>query len=286
MKWLQYNVGGTLSFLDLPERCDASPTFTVRSPSGGSLLTGTGTRESVDTTLNGATSADAVSLIVTSASNITLGRRYLVGGHPDTGGEWVTVKSISGTTVTLLRPMLLGHATGVGFQSTRVDCIVTAAACSAIWRHHRLDLSYVVSAATRPVETMGFDVIRYSLTSSLNLETLRNSDPLFVKRLPAGIWLPALISDTWDEITDVIAAQKDPGALVGSLDLTRAHAYRCRAKMYETAGKDFAPERDQMYTQADRVLEATLASHPFDDDQDSVIEPNEKFTRTIRVSRG
>lgn len=286
MLWLQQNVGGTLTFRDLPERSDASPTFTVRSPSGGSLATGTGTVESVDTTLSAGPSAGATTVSVASATGITARRRYLIGGAVETGGEWITVQSVSGTTVTLKRPLIEAKASGATFRSTRVDCAVTAATVTTIARHHRIDLTYTVSAATRPVVTMGFDVVRYHLTSSLTVETLRSLDPLIANRMPAGLDPWQFIEDTWSMLLDRIAAQKDPGALVGSLDLTIPHGFLCRAELAMLGGKDYESTRDRLAQRYNEELETRLAAHPFDDDQDGVVESNERWTRTLRVSRG
>lgn len=286
MQWLQYNVGGTLAFRDLPEVPDASPTFTVRSPSGGSLATGTGTVESISTTLNGAAAAGTTTMVLTSATGVVARRRYLVTGTVETGGEWVTVKSISTNTLTLMRPTINAHASGAAFKSTRVDCAVTAAACARIARHHRIDLSYTVSAAARPVVTMGFDVVRYHLTSSLNIETLRSLDPLIANRMPLGLDVGQFIEDTWGMLLDRIAAQKEPGALVGSLDLTIPHGYLCRAELAMLGGKDYESTRDRLAQRYNEELETRLAAHAFDDDQDGVVESNEKWTRTMRVSRG
>lgn len=283
--WVQYQRTGTIVF-DLPERPDASPTYVIKSPSGASLETGTGSVNAVNTTLNGAVSAGATSVVVTSATGITAGRRYLIGGAVETGGEWVTVKSVSGTTVTLVRDVITAKASGAAFQSTRVECAVSATGSAAIGRHHRCELTYLVSTAARDIATQTFDVTRYSLTSFTTIESMRDLDPLIAKRLPAGIWLPTFLDRAWDMITARIATQKDPGALVGAIDLTVPHTYMCRVLLAELAGDDYAKTREMLAKRFLEEFDATLGAHAFDDDQDGAIESNEGFKRTLIIGRG
>lgn len=286
-RWLQVDVGGTVVTDELNERPDASPTFTVLSPQGGSLATGTGTVDSVSTTLSGALAAGATSLTVTSASGITVGRRYLVGGTEETGGEWVTVKSIASTTVALARPVLRAQASGATFYGTRISCAVTAAACATIARSCRVDITYLVSAAARPAVSVEFDVTRYALRSGLTIEHVRDLDPLLYKRASEGTVWHTLVSLAWERIVARIGLQKDPGGLVGALDLTQPHALMVQLLVAEQGMTEEHRARAlDLRTRLDTELTAILASRAFDDDQDGAIESHEGFVRTINLRRG
>jgi hypothetical protein len=273
--------------VDLPARPDATPTFTVLGPSGGETQASSNvTLDGVATTLSGAVAAGATSLTVTSATGITTGRKYLLGGTEAGGGEAVTVKGVASTTVTLVRPLRAAKASGAAFQSTRVTCAVEAAAVPSYGRHYRLSIAWALSAVAQPAVDVPFDVCRYVPLSHLTVDDVGDMDPAVIKRLPAGLWPPALIAKAWEILCRRIAAKKAPGALIGSIDLTIAHGYLFRALLLETAGDGFDDDRARVMARFAEELEATLASAAFDDDGDGDPEPHEQWFRSVDVIRG
>lgn len=270
--------------LYLPARADATPTATVYSPGGGSLQTPTVTLDTVNTTLSGAASAGATSVTVASATGIVAGRRYLLAGGEDAGGEEVTVKSVSGTTINLVRALRLAGASGASFVGHRATLAVTSIAVAD--RGYRAEVAWAVSSVTQPPFVAAFDVVRYWPRSGLTAEGIRDLDPLFSKRLPAGTWIPAIIDRAWDQLLARIASKVDPGALVGALDLTVPHSYLVRALLLETAGPDAIPDCERMHARYTAELDTALAATAIDNDQDGVVEPNEGWYRSIPVSRG
>jgi len=268
----------------LPARADATPTATVYSPNGGSDQTPSVTLDTVATTLSGAASAGATSVTVTSATGIVAGRRYLLAGGEDAGGETVTVRAVSSTLVTLVRPLRWAAASGASFVGHRVTLSLSAIASEA--RHYRAEIAWAVSAVTQPPFVVPFDVVRYWPRTGLTAEDLRDLDPLFNKRLPAGTWIPAVIDRAWDQLLARVASKVDPGALVGALDLTVPHGYLVRALLLETAGPEAAQERELLFARYSTELDSALAAAAIDDDQDGAVEPHEGWYRSIPVSRG
>lgn len=65
-----------------------------------------------NTTLNGAVSAGATSIVVAAATNIAAGDILYLDGDTDAGNELVRVKSVSGTTITLEEACTYAHASG------------------------------------------------------------------------------------------------------------------------------------------------------------------------------
>lgn len=286
-RWVQKDVGGTVYTDELFERADASPTFAVLSEDGGSLATGTATVDSVNTTLSSGVGDGAVSLSVTSATGIAVGRRYYLTAGEDAGGEVVTIAAISGTTLTLARPTLRAHASGAAFYSTRVSCVIPSSACTQVRRGCRVEIAYTVSAAARPVVSLEFDVTRYALRTGLTLEHVRDLDPSVVRKSAKGTVWPALFAMAWERIVSRIAQQKDPGGLVGALDLTQPHALAVLLLVAEqSSDADSIARAEQLRQRLDAELVAILASRAFDDDQDGAVEPHEGFYRTISITRG
>lgn len=281
---------------DLPLRPDSSGlAFVVKSPSGGTVQTSaSATRNAVDTTVSGSVTAGATTLTLTSPTGVVVGRQYIVGNTSDTaasedeGGEWVTVKGLVSSTATLTNPMLRSKTSGPLFQSTRITCAITGTNIATVGRHYRVEVDYKVGAVSQPTFVVPFDVVRYSPTSTLTLAGVQALDPVIGKRLPAGFWWPTFRDLTWSMVLERVAAKVDPGAIVGALNLTTAHAYLARAVLAETAGNDpdAVAYRELMTQRFNEQLEA-LGTMPVDNDQDGAIESNEGVSmHTIDLRRG
>lgn len=286
MRFVLLDTAATLA-VDLPARADATATFVVKNPSGGIVQASASvTLGAANTTLSGAASAGATSVAVASAAGITAGRKYLLGGPEAEGGERVTVRAVSGLTVTLARALRAAKASGAAFQSTRVELAVASTTPSAVGRHWRAEVAWAVSAAAQPTHVVAFDVVRFQPVSTLDGDAIADLDPVLVKRLPAGTWLPGVMDACWDMVLRRVAQTKDPGALVGTLELTTAHAYLVRATLAETGGEEWAAYRDDMRARFKQELDAALAAAAIDDDQDGAVESNEGWRRTVLVERG
>ena len=281
-----YNQSYTAA-IELPARADATPTFAVYSPAGASLLTGSVTLDGVNTTLSGAASAGATTVSVTSATGIAVGRKYLVGGAESSGGESITVKSISGTTITLVRPLLRAKSSGDAFASPRVTVAITTAVTARVGKGYRIEITYALSSTTQPVWVASLEVVRYTPTSTLKFDDLLDRDPVLLKRLPAGLWVPALIDSCWQQLLLRVSASESVGGLQGVLDLSTAHSYLVRATLAECAGPEWAAYRDDMRKQYESEVKTALSAASYDTDQDGAVEPNEGFwPNTFEVSRG
>lgn len=121
---ITYNVGGTV-YLDAPDRL-SNPTIKILDGQGNTLVNGeSATVNSVDTTLSAAASADDLTVTVSSATGIVTGGVYWLSSR-----EQILVKSVSGTTVTLFRPLVYDHANGADFESHRVTYSVSSSEAS------------------------------------------------------------------------------------------------------------------------------------------------------------
>jgi hypothetical protein len=272
--------------VDLPDRPDADAAFAFKSPAGGALESGTYARDAVATTLAVAAAAGAQAVTVASATGITVGRTYLVTAAEETGGERVLVKSLSGATVTLARPLRLAHLINAAFVSTRVTAALTAAATAAIGRHHRLELTWVVDGATQAPAVYPVDVTRYTPTTYLSFADVQALDGLAGKRLAAGVWWPELKAKTWEMLLRRVATKADPGAVAGVVDLTTAHLYLARAVLAESAGDEWEEHRKLMAQRFADELDAALTTTAVDNDQDGSVERHEGAFKGVELLRG
>ena len=285
MRFVEANRATSLS-VDLPRRPSAAGTYVVADRQGGVLqASAAASLDSVNTTISASADAGALSVVVTSATGITVGRRYLLAGAEDAGGEVVTVRAISGTTVTLARRLLSARSSGATFASSRVTFALPALPSPA--RAYRVEYTYPV-ADDRPSVAVPFDVTRWTPVTSLTLEDVRDIDPLVVKRLPPGLWLPALRDDAWEMLCRHIAPRLDPGAVVGTVDLTVAHGYLVRALLAESAGDgpEVTAYRERMQTRYVEERDGVLSTLAVDKGQTGAASLRDAWTRHLPIMRG
>lgn len=286
MRFILKDFGGSFS-INLPRTPDTGTvTGSLYTPGGGELGAASVTVDTFSTTLAASASLGALQLTLSSSAGASTWNQYLLDGPESQGGEMVTLKAVSGSTATLLRPLLLSHASGATLGGVKVTIGVSAAQAATIGRHHRVKLSYQSSGADQEPVFLSFDVTRYSLQSNLNAESLRNLDPTLSKKIPAGTDLNQLKESTWRMILNRVAQNYAPGALVGTIDLTDVHALLIRSELALIAGAEFQEYRDKLAQRFQEELDACLGAAAFDNNQDGAVASNEGFLHSIRLSRG
>lgn len=263
---MRYAVLGKAATLvvTLPVRPSGAGTAVVRESSGGALETITPTLDSVNTTITADVAAGKATLAVSSATGITRGRRYLLDGPEDGGGEQVTVTGVSSLTLTLARVLRRAHASSSTFVSTRLSFPITTASTTTTGRNLRIEWE---DPDTHDVVAIPFDVTRWAPVTSLTSEDLRAGDPLFVKRIPGDTWLPDVTASAWDKILDELATKgRVPGSYAGTIDLTRAHGYLTRALLAESFTRDAESIAllDDLRKRYRQELDETLAGLAYD----------------------
>ncbi len=270
----------------LPRRPSGAGTFVVYTATGAELqASGAATLDAVATTLTTAVEAGARAVTVTSATGIDVGRRYLVGGPEESGGETVTVRSVDGTTVGLVGRLLRAHATGDDFEGTRVTFAVAAIAQTG--RAFRVEYEYP-SGDAQPSVTVPFDVVRYAVSSGLTVADLRTVEGQLSKKIPAGTWLPDVIAAAWSTLCADVSSKCDPGSVVGACDLTAAHGQLCRYLLADSVAGDDQEMTDARQRFAARYrdeLKRGLATLSRDEGQTGAAT-SRPYTSSVRVGRG
>ena len=263
MRWVQQGAAGTITF-DLPSRPSGAGTARVVNAGGAELTTPTPSLNSVNTTTSTNAAAGATGLTLTSGTGVTAGRRYLLGGSEDVGGERVLVAAVSGAAVTLARPLSKAVASGATFQSSRIEVAVSTACTATVARQHRVEWTDPTSGEVLPYP---FDVTRYAPRSSLTSAELLDLDPSLRKRLASGTWLPAVIERAWEQLLfDLASKERHPGGFAGVVELTTAHGYLVRALVADTdASEDGRAYRDDMRERYAQERERALTSVAYDD---------------------
>ena len=115
-----FEIGNTVT-LHVPVRPAAAQTVSCYTGLGAAVFeTKTATLEAINTTLNGAITRGATTLVVTAATNIAAKSILWLNVF-----EQVVVESVASTTVTLRRPVLNDHANGVAIASNKLTYAVS-----------------------------------------------------------------------------------------------------------------------------------------------------------------
>lgn len=283
MRWVQLAASGSLTY-DPATRPSGAGTAAVMDLRGGQLEAVTPTLDAVNTTLSADAAAGALTLSLTSATGVSAGRRYLVGGPEAAGGEWVTVRSLSGTTATLLRRLKRACAAAATFQGTRLTFAITTASTASPGRNYRVEWTSPEGVVT----AVPFDVTRYAPVSGLTGEELLDLDPLFFSRVSAEEWLPGRVAAAWEMILRHISQAYAPGGLAGTVDLTTAHGYLVRALLAENFGKgdEAQAELEDLRKRYAQERDGALGACAYDERQTGAASNARGFHRRIVLVRG
>lgn len=285
INFIRYNTGGSFH-IHLPRKPDTgSITASLYLPSGAPNGTGSLSLNAASSSVNAAAQPGAITLNIGSTTAFKAGNRYIVGDTDldEYTAEFVTVKSKSNNTITLLRPLMFAHAAGDPIVSSQITVEVSANQASEIGRGHRIEISYNVSGEAQPVVVAPFDISRYLPISHINIESLRDLDPTLSKKFSSGISFEDLKNQTWSMLLNRIAINYSPGSLVGTINLTVPHGYLIRMAIAETAGQDYVEYRNLMARRFDEELKYALGSAAFDENQTGSAQG--KYLQKMRIRR-
>jgi len=176
-----YGRGGTIDTHFLGHR-PTTCTVTIYDANATALVTaGSCTVDPVNTTLSAPSLIGDLSVVVASATGIVAGRRYLLDG------EEVTIKSVSGTTVSIWAPLFFPHASASAFQGLRVSYAVAPNLVSAV----AMDCQAVFTPDTgdEQAEAIHF-VLRLIPVNLISLIDVRDILPKAIMALSSDLDVP------------------------------------------------------------------------------------------------
>jgi hypothetical protein len=267
----------------LPPNRWASATATVLSPAGTSLATPTATLDTVDTTISSAT--DESTLVVASATGITVGQSYEIGANGWTAIS--RVAAVDGTTITLLDPLPETPAASDTFKGVEFSVTIAAAQTATLGANYRLKLT-TGNEQTSEV----FHVVRTKFNDPVTSQRVRRLVaymwPSMVNALPADAY-DVIAEDSNNEIRRRLLATGrypflfgDSGALEG-VGLLQA---KIRLIDYNMVGPGTDPDayRTSLYFELrDRMGEVitSLTAYDSDDDGDQSDEDRRRYTSVL-----
>jgi len=152
------DVGGVLVF-EAPYGRASSATCTINKPDGTSIAAPTVTIDACNTTVSTTASAGATELRLAAGTGVTVGRSYLAN-NGENQAEWIKVKAISGTTLTLYEPLRFAYASsGDSVVGTRLTAPVSAVNCGTLDEGYEWRISATIDG-TAYVWVEQYDVVR------------------------------------------------------------------------------------------------------------------------------
>lgn len=278
---ITYQVGGTIYFYSRKKL--TSPTVTVRNNRGGDILTAQScTASTVSTYLSAAISPGDTSFSVASGTGITNGMELQIA--PSDFPEECVVKSISGTTVTPWRPLIISHASGKAVQCTTVSYTVSAAQADELfWDGLAIWYDNGVYYAQTPIECTRYPLFRLATIQDVwdEYPQLRdllspNDDPNRLLKLAHN-----------DVMTTIAAIDRARCFFASGTEIARAVVFQFLCNYYRHCAQENATilfDRYQMAL-ADEIKKI-VSILPRDADQDQVAQSYERMrANSIRISR-
>lgn len=278
------DLGGTIDIL-LNARPAAAPaaTVTVRGPGGTIYVNAqSATVDSVETTLSSSAARGARSVAVTSATGIIAGREYLVGDGTSNPREHVRVRSISGTTITLVRPLLYAQASGDSFDGVYLSYAVTAAQATSLFLGGRVTWIWTEGTTTRNT-LRSLDCTLYPHERLATAQDLGRVMPKIFYRIPLEIDVEEALDLGYQDTLERLEGPVRIRTKTDSHSFIEATAYGAARRIAESMGSEQAEVRDYYAKRWAEKCDAAAQLGPFDNDQDGFVEAHEGGSHMIRV---
>lgn len=292
---LQLSVDGVVVFDPPQVGRPSSPTCAVYNPAGTSVSTPTPTVGSVNTTLSQAAAIGASTITVSSATGIAARQTLLL---TDTDGErdWVRVRSVSGSVVTLFERLKSAFTSGSTLQSCRLSVTVPSASIGTIDEGYELRWAYTIDGTVYRAQTR-FDVVR-SLWPEVIGSTMR------LRRYAPGLLTQAredgTVSDYLDDLEaatervrrEIRARGRDPSRFRGFAafeDCVYQAVVLKLAEQGDIVPRSFTPEAwlQEQRGSFDHLLSLALqTTRDYDENQDGTVTTAEAALRVdaVRIS--
>jgi len=277
------DAGGTLSLVFDGGR-PTTASLAVKTGDGATIITIADVIASLhacDTTLASAASDGDRTITVASAADISPRDELQLAGLT----ERARVESISGSIVTLWRPLLNSHASGAAVTVPRFDVSISASQASETWFDGRAE--WTLDGALYDVTSCECTIYPFRLAQAA-LEPQLNKE---LSRLGAILGRNddsrEVLEDGFAAVLERIGAKDRVRVNIGSAGLQRATVYASIAGIFRARPGD---EAERLYTRYDDLVKVEIdRAHghmPRDENQDGVVTDREKRSRCVRVLRG
>jgi hypothetical protein len=266
-----YGTGGTLS-LSVPALPTAA-TVTIETDTGAAVVTDeSATVSSVATTLSAAAEAGATAVSLTSATGVSAGLVFRLSD-----AENARVKSVSGTTATLWRPLLGDHAGGADATGTLITYAVSAEDAGTLFFDGRA--IWTLDSASKQVTAC--ECTKYLLSRDAACDTAALFDELpALNDIIDGRTDPEkLLDEAHSEVLERIGGKHRVRVYTGSDCFKRATTFAACVRIFRPRAGESARELYERYSEElTRAIEELQGYAPRDTDQDGVVEERERVS--------
>lgn len=283
---IPHNTGGAVS-IQVPVRPAASQTVSCYTGAGAEVFSGeTATLTAINTTLTSSASRGDRALAVNAGTNIVAGSTLWI-----TAREQVLVKSISGTDVTLVRPLMYSHASGATVQSHTLSYSVSATQAATLFWDGRLEWLVDDGEATEALYHQPAICAKYELVRFADEADWFDEEPLLYDILDPNSSPDRQLQRAWDDVAGRLASLTSGRAwtYVGATSFIRATIYAAQVGLYRRQSGDGARELYERYqAELQSEIEKVVAGTAWrDENQDGAIGGSEQRSgRSMRLIRG
>jgi len=280
-QWIGYEKGGTIH-VDVAALPTGTPTVSVYNDAGGTIVdAANATASTIDTTLSAAAAKGARTISVTSATGIANRSRILLKDVL----EEVLVKSVSGTTVTLRRPLVEDHANGSDVEGGRITYAVSADdADDLFWRGSAVWTVDSVEYRT------GVECTKYPLRRQATMVDVWAAHTRADQYIPAEVDPEEALDQAHEDVLTDIAARDAARVFTASGEqFRRAVAFTFWRNIYMDQASDRAIVLFDRFSQAaDNEVGKICSITARDANQDGKVDASDAFpssrTRRLRLS--
>lgn len=259
----------------------STPTVSVYDGQGGCLASAqTAALETIDTTLSVAAAAEASSITVASATGFSAGKKFWISAR-----EECVCKSVSSTTIALMRPLYYDHANGAAVDSYRVVYTVTSEQASRLFFN---GYAKWYSGSNLYGQTALY-CTKYPLFNIATIQDILDEDGAITRKLDPSDDIERLIERAWKDVLKEIGARARARLFAADGEvLNTAVAFAFMRNFYRPKQ---SPSEIVLYDRYERLLPNEIAKVvsqlPRDTDQDGVTNEDgeQMFFSTIKVIR-
>lgn len=283
------DAGGIVSlYVADPVTVGTAPTISVFGPDGATYVDAqtAAYSPSVNTTLNGATTADASTATLAAVTNIVAGTRLYIGGGTTSPREHVRVRGVTGFVATLVRPLRYAHATGEAVVGNRIAYTVTVAHASALFFDGWAEVTYRDSASVDHRLTFGVECVRREhrrLCTELDVDLVAPEWRDFASRY---VDPEDSLDLAYGQVMEHLGARYRVRCTLSSEAFVEATAWQFAANEALHYGPTHEPLRERYAARLTEALARLTATQPVDADQDARVQPSERHPyQSVRVGR-
>lgn len=278
---IHYGRGGTPS-IDLLDRPSNALCSAYKGDGTAIWQSRTCNVSAINTTLNAAVAAGAMSVVVNSNTGFAVGGKFWLQDDP----EELLCRQVAGGTIHLRRPVMSNHIAGATVEGTRVSYSANSTDANTLFWDGYVDWNIDGQVSHHSA----LECTKYPMQRVSTVQDVLDEEPMFYHLYDPKMDIERTLDLAHQDVLSRIAA-KSPFARArvfpGSPEFVQAEVFAFLERLYRRRpGEDARRLREQYERKLSDEIERVCGIVPRDADQDGKVEATERLGwGTIRIRR-